>query len=102
MHRTDCGARGRGGSSRKALQYRLHGSYGEKPVSPAKVQLKRLADRLTEEDAGLVLSLARKLASRRRIENRQVEDREDTEDARKALAEPGSTPWVKFKAARGL
>ena len=71
-------------------------------MSPAKAQLKRLADKLTEEDAGLVLTLVRKLASRRRNADREAEDREDVEDARKALAEPGSTPWEEFKAARGL
>ena len=32
----------------------LAGSDGDKTVSPAKTQLKRLADRLSDEDAGVV------------------------------------------------
>ena len=75
---------------------------GDRPVSPAVMQLKRLADRLSDEDASLVLSLARQLASRRRKAIREAEDREDIEDARKALAEPGTTPWEDVKTSLGL
>ncbi len=37
---------------------------------------------------------------RRRETDREAEDHEDIEDARKALAEPGRTPWKKFKDNR--
>jgi hypothetical protein len=54
-------------------------------VVPAKEQVKRLADRLTDEYAVLVLPLIRTLARRSRKEERETEDRQDVEDTRKAL-----------------
>lgn len=89
-------------NSDAARQNTHDGCHGEMPVVPAKEQVKRLAERLTDEDAALVLPLMRTLARRRRKDAREAEDRQDIEDARKALAEPGRTPWEKFKAARGL
>jgi hypothetical protein len=68
----------------------------------AKEQVKRLVERLSDEDAILVLPLVRTLARRLRKEERQAEDRQDIDDARKALTEPDSTPWEEFKAAREL
>ena len=94
-----------GGTRRKAIQLCSDGADGDKPVSPAKVQLKKLADRLSEEDAGLVLTLARKIASMRRNSAREAEDREDLEDARAARAEAaakGTIPWEQVKARHGL
>jgi hypothetical protein len=74
------------------------GANGDTPVSPAKTQLKRLADKLTEEDAAIVLSLARKLARRSRPED---EDAADVRALRKALAEPGEIPYEEYRRARG-
>ncbi len=68
-------------------------------MSPAKAQLKRLADKLTDEDAGIVLTLARKLARRQRHED---EDAGDVRMLRAALAEPGEIPLEEALARRGL
>lgn len=66
-------------------------------------QMKQLVDRLSDEDIMLVLPLVRSLVHRyRTAEDAQTEDRQDIEDALRALAEPGSTPWDEFKANRGL
>ena len=74
-------------------------------MSPAKTQLKRLADRLSDEDAGLVLSLVRTLARRRRTLERELEDQEDVTDvraAREEAAAKGTIPWEQVKAKHGL
>jgi hypothetical protein len=68
-------------------------------MSPATVRLKKLADKLSEEDAVLLLTVARQLSRRRR---REDEDRQDRADAMNALAEPGSKPWRQFKRERDL
>jgi len=68
-------------------------------MSPATVRLKRLADKLSEEDAVLLLTVARQLSRRRQ---REEEDRQDRVDATAALAEPGSKPWGQVKRERGL
>jgi hypothetical protein len=81
------------------------GPNGDEPVSPAKTQLKRWTDKLTDEDAAIVLPLVRKLARDRRTAERESEDRQDIEDARAALAEAavkGTIPWEKVKARHGL
>ena len=59
-------------------------------MSPAKTQLKRLADRLSDEDAGVVLSLGRMLARRRRTLERELEDQEDVTDVRAARGKVAS------------
>ena len=74
-------------------------------MSPAKTQLKRLADRLSDEDAGLVLSLVRTLARQRRTLERELEDQEDVADvraAREEAAAKGTIPWEQVKAKHGL
>jgi hypothetical protein len=67
----------------------------EAAVSAARAKLHELTDKLTEEDAGKVLSFALRLA----------EDQEDLGDARAArseAAEKGSIPWEQVKARHGL
>ena len=74
-------------------------------MSPTKTQLKRLADKLTDDDAAIVLTLVRKLAGRHRNAVRAAEDREDLEDSGAARAEAdakGTTPWEHVKARHGL
>lgn len=74
-------------------------------MSPARTQLKRWADRLTEEDAAIALSLVRTLARQRRQTTREQEDREDLADARAAREEAaakGTIPWEQVKAKHGL
>jgi hypothetical protein len=68
-------------------------------MTPAVERLKKMADKLSEEDAGILLSLARQLSKRHRSDD---EDRRDADDARAALAEPGTRPWEQFKRERGL
>ena len=68
-------------------------------TASARAQLKTVADRLSEEDARTVLSLAQKLAAARRQE---AEDRADVEDALEALAEPGEVSLEALKAELGL
>ena len=74
-------------------------------MSPAKTQLKRLADRLSEEDASLALSLVRTLARQRRTLERKLEDQQDVADVRAAREEAtakGTIPWDQVKAKHGL
>ncbi len=68
-------------------------------MTPAKERLKKVADRLSEDDAAIVLVLARKLARRRRNEDR---DAEDERLIREALAEPGEISLEESLARRGL
>lgn len=65
---------------------------------PAKERLKKIADRLSDEDAAIVLFLARKLASRRRQTD---EDAEDARDFRAAMAEAGEIPYDEYRRSRG-
>jgi hypothetical protein len=68
-------------------------------MTPAVERLKKMADKLSEEDAGILLSLARQLSKRHQNDD---EDRRDVADARAALAEPGTKPWDQLKRERGL
>lgn len=74
-------------------------------MSATKTALKRWADRLSDEDAGIVLTLVRTLARRRRSLERELEDREDLVDVRASRTEAaakGTIPWEQVKAKHGL
>ncbi len=68
-------------------------------MTPAKERLKKVADRLSEDDAAIVLSLARTLLRRGRVRD---EDAEDVRAFREAMAESGEVPYEEYRRSRGL
>jgi len=76
-------------------------THGGKPVAQAKTQLKRLADSLSDEDAGLLLMIGRSLARRRRatIEVEETTPQEAAE-IRRRLANPDDRPIPFDEACR--
>jgi len=65
-------------------------------MSPASVRLKKLADRLSEDDAELVLAIARQVLRRRTLPR---DDRADEVEARRRLADP-EDPVESYDEAR--
>jgi hypothetical protein len=58
-------------------------------MTPATERLKKMVDKLSEEDAGLLLTIARQLSKRHRLE--LDEDRRDLEDALRAEREAAAS-----------
>jgi hypothetical protein len=77
-------------------------------MSAARVELKRIADQLGDDEARIVLRIARGFTGRgnlTRTLRRALEDRIDVEGARKAeteAREKGTIPWDRVKAEAGL
>ena len=68
------------------------GANGDRPVSPAHAKLHEIADKLSDEDAGIVLTLARKLARRRKANIPvEVPTREEAAEIRQRLSEAHGT-----------
>jgi hypothetical protein len=68
-------------------------------VSPAKTQLKRLADQLSDEDAGLLVMIGRKLARRRQASIPAEEPTpEEAAQIRSRLNDPDDKP-IPFETA---
>lgn len=72
-------------------------------MTPAKERLKKIADRLTEDEAAIVLRVARELAGTGRGSRRRLQDLEDRADARladEALADPERIPYEAVRRQR--
>jgi hypothetical protein len=65
-------------------------------MTPATARLKKLADRLSEEDAALVLAIARQVVRHR---PHAAEDRADEAEARRRLHDP-EDPVEPYEAVR--
>jgi hypothetical protein len=69
------------------------------------VALLELAERLTEDEAAAVLTVARAVAGsgrKARSQVRGLEDRSDVRALRGALAEPERIPYEEYRRKRGL
>ncbi len=73
---------------------------GDTFVSPAKTQLKRLADQLSDEDAGLLVLIGRNLARRRKASiPTETPTPEEAVEIRHRMADPDDKP-IPFEVAR--
>jgi hypothetical protein len=71
-----------------------------KLVSPAKTQLKRLADQLSDEDAGLLVLIGRNLVRRRKASiPTETPTPEEAAEIRHRMADPDDKP-IPFEVAR--
>ncbi len=72
-------------------------------MTPAKERLKKVADRLSEDEAAVVLRVARELQGAGRESAKRLRDLEDRADARlatEALADPERIPYEAVRRQR--
>ena len=80
------------------------GANGDKAVSPVHAELKDLTERLSDEEAAVVLRVAREVAGSGRKSPsrlRDLEARADAQLATEALADPARIPYAEVRRQRG-